>query len=146
MPKDLNKMIRGFLILGGFYFVTDALVHLFNIKLLSVNDWNSQALVFSKFVSQLFGSAGLLIALLCFEVQRDLGKYQRIITLSAFWAFFYGLFLITSSLQINFVQEFRGMPSVYVWMEYYNFYLILEGLLLLTFSITVFFWRKSRNT
>lgn len=132
------------MIFGAIYLVGDALVHLFDLRLTDVaGKWDQPAIIFSRFMSILYASFVLAVALVVFELQKDLAKYQQLIKLSAIWALFHGLLLLYLSFQYNFPEKFQNTPSIYLDLPFYNYYLLFEASLLFSFSLVVFWYFKT---
>lgn len=141
MEKNIEKILRGFLIFGFLYFLFEAILYLFNIRTIDVGiNWPESAKVYARLISQVLGSFELLISVLCFELQRDIKKYARLIKISGFWALLHAVELIMLTLTNNFTKVFSGMPSLYVWADFYNQYIFFEAGLLLFYAAVVMFW------
>lgn len=139
----MDKILRGFFIFGSLYFLIEAILFLFNIRLADVNtNWPESAKVYARLINQVLGSFELLISILCLELQSNLKKYPRLIKISGFWALIHAVVLIMLSVSNNFTNIFSGIPSLYVWMPFYNPYLFFEGLILIFYSLSVYFWFK----
>ena len=123
----------------------DALVHLFDIKLIDVqNSWSGLSLVYGQFIDHLYASFAILASILAIIASQNLDKYKTLIKISGFWALFHGLLLIYTSLTVNF-NIFKDTPSVFVWMPFYNSYLILEGIFLIGLSLVIYLWAKKHK-
>lgn len=146
MGKNIEKILRGILIFGCCYFLFEAVLYLSNIRLTDVgNNWPSSAKVYAKLINQVLGSFELLVSLVCFELQKDLKKYSRLIKVSGFWALIHAAVLISLAASNNFTNIFTGMPSLYVWADFYNQYVFLEAGLLIFYSLTVFLWSRKNG-
>lgn len=146
MPFKLNSFLRYYLTLGGIYLLLDALIHLFDIKLIDVRGiWPNLALIYGQFMAYLYASFAILASILAIAAARNLDKYKLLIVITGFWALFHGLLLILFSLAVDF-EVFSATPSVFVWIPFYNLYLIFEGVLLIGLSLTIYFWAKKHHT
>lgn len=142
--RNKAQVLRVFLIFGFFYFLFEALLYLFNIRLINVN-WPQSAKVYASLINQVLGSFELLIAFLCFELQKNLEKYPRLIKISGFWAVIHAGVLIMLSLGDNFTSVFTGIPSLYVWAPFYNQYVFFEAGILIFYSVAVMLWSRKND-
>lgn len=141
--KSVDKILKGFLIFGGAYFIFDGLLHLIGIKLISViNLWPESALSYAKLINQLYASFIILAGIMALFLQQDLKKYKDLITVSAAWATFHGIILLSLIFTARFGSTFQELDSLRVWLPFYEQYLLLNAVLLFTFSGLVFMWRK----
>lgn len=141
MAKFLEKLLQGFLIFGGAYFIFDALLHFSNIKLLStIGVWHSSATAYANLMNYLYGSYVLLAAAFSFIIQTDLKKYKTLVIASAFWAFFHAILLLFLVWTNNYQQIFQNLPSILVWLPFYKEYLTFNAVLLLVYSGLVYKW------
>ncbi len=141
MGKILEKLLKGFLIFGGAYFIFDALLHFSNIKLSSTTDiWLSSAASYANFINYLYGSFVLLAAAFSFIIQKDLKKYKTLVLASAFWAFFHAILLLFLVWTNNYQRIFKDLPSILVWLPFYKEYLTFNAVLLLIYSGLVYKW------
>lgn len=124
----------------------EAILYLFNIRLYSVETvWSDSALSYAKLTNQFLGSCFLFISLLAFEAQKNIEKYQPLIKISGLWAIFYGFLLVFLSLSKDFSQAFNNLSSLYVWLPFYNQYLLLEAVFLIAYSMVVFLWISQKD-
>lgn len=142
MHKSIEKILRGLLIFAGIYFLFEAVLYLFDLRLLGVISWPFTGITYAKYVEHILGSMFLLFSIFTFEIQRDLNKYKRIIILSSYWALFDAMLLFISSLPQDFVKIYKDIPSLYVWFPWYNQFLYLESLLLILYAVIVYLWIK----
>lgn len=146
MEKNIEKALRGILIFGTCYFLFEAILYLSNIRVSDVsNNWPDSAKVYAKLINQVLGSIELLVAIICFEVQRNLKKYSTLIKISGFWALIHAAVLFSLTTSNNFTNVFAGMPSLYVWAFFYNQYVFLEVGLLFFYSLVVFLWSRQND-
>src|SRR3989344_553425 len=118
----ISRVLKWYLLIISLYLLGDGFVHVLNIKLLSPDPlWPSNIVIFSKYMSQLYGMFTILAALFGIEVSRNLEKYQNFLYITSVWGVIYGLLLI-----------------------YYNFYIIFEACLLYVFVFLVFLWSKRK--
>lgn len=142
----MDRLIKSLLIFGGVAFIADGLLHFLNLKLNSVLDiWPESALTYAYLLNFIYASFIFLAAGTCFILQKDIKKYKTMIIFSAFWALFHGILLVFLALTQNYTQAFKGYPSLYVWLPFYDKYLILEGSLLIIYAISVYWWIKGKN-
>lgn len=145
MRKNLPKLVRAYLIFGAFYMLVESLVHFSNVKLLSVNSiWPKTAVTFTAFMSILYASTALFLSAFLLILQTNIQKYQQLIRFIALYALFHGGLMLVASFNSPFDQIYKGLPSLALWIPYYNFYLIFEAMLLFGFTILVYFWQKNR--
>lgn len=131
------------LIFWGLYLLFEASLYFFNFRLKDVvGIWPQPALLYSLLIEKILGSLFLLTALVTFAVQRNLAKYKTFLKISAIWSLFHGSLLIFLGWSQNYAINFSGYPSLLVWFPLYNFYLILEGIALLSYSVLVYFWLR----
>lgn len=145
MKNKLEIFLKYYLLITSIYLLGDGLVHVFDIKLISVLDWPQAPLIYSRFIGHLYGLFASLAALLGLEAARDLKKYKNFLYIVAIWLIIYGSHLIYISLTTDFKIIFKDTPSIFVWMDFYNLYLIFEAGLCFIFSILVFLWSKAQN-
>lgn len=144
--KMYKNILRGFLFFWGIYLILEAALYLFNIRLYSVETlWPDSALSYAKLINQFLGSFFVFIALLVFEAQKNIEKYQSLIKISGLWALFYGFLLVILSLSKDFSQAFNNLSSLSVWFPFYNQYLLLEAVMLIAYSIVVFLWIRKKD-
>lgn len=142
----LNKILRGYLIFGSIYMLTEALIHFSNLRLLdSISMWSDSALAYSVLMTKLYASFALFFAILLFFIQKDMRKYELIIKILAVFSLLHTVVLIYLSLTENFYTSFGNLTSLSFWIPEYNLFLIFEAVLLFSFSILVFFWQKNLN-
>lgn len=143
MHKNLEKILRIIIIFWGIYLAVESFLYFFNVRLISVgNFWLPSASVYSRFTERILGSVFLFLLILLFEVQKDLNKYKNLIIISGFWTLFHGCLMIYLSFLHDYPKIYNGMPSLYVWLPLYNQYVFLEGVILIAYSIVVYFWVK----
>jgi len=144
---NTKTLIRIGLVIMGIYTIGDAFVHLFNIRTKDVvGVWPSNALAFSQFLSQIYGSFVLLAALMLLELSRKVEAYKNFVYVVGIWSFFHGVLLATS-LITGFFKSFN-VPSLYAYipLPYYIGIEILESVFLVLFAFLVLFWRlKNRH-
>ena len=144
MHTNWQKVLRVFLNILAIYLLFDAAIHLTNIRLISVTKlWSVSALSYAILMNAIYASFVFLAAALIWVVQKSLKKYQDLIFISSFWAIFHGLLLIYLSYSQNFMHNFLPFSSLYVWLPFYNQYLLFEATLSFTYAGLVFLWRKS---
>lgn len=143
MHISSEKLVRFALIFLAVYLIGDGLIHFLNIKLQTIgSNWPQSAVVYAKLLNAIYSSFVFLVAMLALIVQKDIKKYQDLIKISPYWAIFHGLILLYLSTTINFVNIFSNMPSLYVWMPFYNQYLFFEAVLAFIYAVVVFVWNK----
>lgn len=140
----MTKVIRGSLIFGGVYLFIDGLLHFFNLRLSSVV-WQESALSYVKLLNSIYASFVFFVALVFLIIQKDIKKYRNIILITGIWALFHGILLVILSLTQNYIRVFQGAPSLYVYLPFYDQYLILESMLLVSYSFFVFTWVKGER-
>lgn len=145
MVIKLQPVIEKYLLFGAVYFSVDGLIHLLNFKLGSTQSWPSSAITYVTLLNMIYGSFVILAGAISFEFQKDVKKYSKLIMLSAIWALLHGCLLIFISSKFNFMTNFSGYPSLYLWLPNYNYYLYFEAILLIVYSILVFIWRKEKT-
>lgn len=143
---EKEKLLRGFLIFGGCYFIFDGLLHISGIKLLSVvGIWPWSATAYAHILNYLYASFIFLTAAFAFVVQKDLSKYRLLIIVSGIWACFHGLVLLFLVLTQNYQEIFQNLPSLLVWLPFYRGYLAFNAALLFIYSGTVYYWMKNNH-
>ncbi len=90
----------------------------------------------------ILGSMFLLAAILALEIQRDLQKYKNFVVLSSVWTIFHGGILIYLSIINDYLKVYQNLPSLFVWIPFYNQFLLLEGAVLIIYSLLVWAWIK----
>lgn len=145
--KNLKKILRSFLIFGGAYFLFDAFLHFFGIKLSSVSGfWTESFISYGSLINKLYASFVILAALISFIIQRDLKKYKAIILVSGIWALLHGIVLLFLVLTQDYQQIFKDLPSLLVWLPFYREYLVVNAIILLTYSGVVYVWLTNEST
>ena len=141
----LEKTIKGLLLFGSVYFVVDGLIHLLNIKLISVADvWPKSAVAYSILLDAIFASFIFLAAGMALVLQSDLKKYKTAILASSLWAIWHGFLLIFLSFNLGLVKLTIPWPSVHLWFPFYDQYLAFQGCLLLLYAVLVLIWFKKK--
>jgi uncharacterized membrane protein YozB (DUF420 family) len=144
MYKIPDKQLRFFIIVLGIYLIGDGLIHLLNIKLGSVKGiWPQSAFSYAILLNSIYASFVFLVSSLILIAQKDLKKYKSLILVSSVWSVFHGGLLIYLSVTQNFMVSFYNLPSLYVWMSFYDKYLIFEALLAFAYALLVFLWIKN---
>ena len=144
MHKNLDKVLRVFLNLLAVYLVVDGTIHILNIRLQSVADiWPASALSYATLLNAIYASFVFLAAILVLVALSDLKKYKSLVLASSIWSVFHGLLLIYLNSSQNFMDNFSSLPSLHVWMPFYNYYLFFESLLSLIYAGLVFIWIKN---
>ncbi len=143
MHKKVEKILRFLLIFGGCYFVFDGLLHISGIKLSSVDSWPEGALGYANLINSIYASFVFLAAAFIFVIQKDLSKYKSLVVATGVWALFHALLLLFLVWSNNYQQIFQNSPSLLVWLPIYREYLTMNSVLLVIYSITVYFWYKS---
>lgn len=143
MRFPTEKVLRFFLIFLAIYLLFDGGLHLLNIRLQSVEQlWPKSAFAYATLLNIIYASFVFLVSFLILSAQRDLKKYKSIILTSAFWALIHGSLLAYLSIAQDFRSYFVNLPSLYVWLPFYNQYLLFESILAYFFSLLVFLWMK----
>lgn len=143
MHKNLEKILRIMIIFWAVYAFVEGCLFFLNIRLESVKAiWPMPVLAYTKLVEKIAGSIFLFLSAVCFVAQRDLEKYKPLIKISGFWAIFHGGLLIFLAMSQDYGKFFSALPSLHVWLPFYNQYLLLEGLALLSYSYIVYLWCK----
>ena len=146
MGKNIEKILRGFLIFGAGYFIFDALLHLSNIKLLSPEGvWPASAISYAHLLNYIYASFVILASLVAIVIQQDLKKYKTIVTASGIWTFFHGIVLLYLVWSKNLAEIFKDLPSLQIWLPFYGQYLIFNAILLFIFSAVTYLWVKGNN-
>lgn len=146
MHKILEKVVRIFLIFLGIYLIGDGIIHLLNIRLNSViNTWSSSAIVYAKLLNAIYASFVFLAACLVLVVQANLEKYKTLIRVSTIWAIFHGFLLIYLTQTLSIMNNFYNLSSLYVWMPFYNEYLLFEAFLAFAYAILIFIWSNNKK-
>lgn len=140
----IKHLLKWYLIAASIYLILDGLIHVFDVKLVGMTPWPAPALIYAKFIGNLYGGFAILAGLLGIEASRNLEKYTHFLYITAIWSLVYGGFLIYSSSAINFAGIFNKSPSIYLWMPFYNYYLFFEAGLLFILSTLVFLWSKHK--
>ncbi len=144
--RGIGNILRIFIILLAVYLIGDGLIHLFNIRLLSVAGvWPRSAISFGILMDGIYASFVFLAAILVFAVQRDLKKYKTLVIASSIWAILHGVLLIFLTTTNDFLASFQSLPSLYVWMPFYNQYLLFEAFLAFLYALLVFIWVKDKK-
>ena len=139
----IQNILRIFLLFLGIYLAVDGLVFLSNVRLQSAYHlWPSSAFSYAYLTNAMAAAFMFLASYVAFIIQKDPKKYQNLISASALWAFFFGLLLIYLSSTQNLMSNFSNLPSLYVWMPFYNWYLVFEALLSFAYAGLVFIWLK----
>lgn len=142
--KFIKNALRVLVIFWGIYLLFEGVLYFFNFRLVDAkNVWPASATLYSELIGKVLGSVFLFIAAVAFDIQRDLLKHRSFVKLSGFWGMFHGVVLIWLSLSNNFVEVFKNTPSLYVWFPFYNQYVVLEGIILISYSVFVYFWLKN---
>lgn len=142
--RFIKTALRTLVIFWGIYLLFEGLLYFFNVRLADAkNVWPASATLYSELIGKVLGSVFLFIAAVVFDLQRDLLKHRNFIKLSGFWSIFHGGILIWLSLSNNFVEVFKNTPSLYVWFPFYSQYVALEGIILICYSVLVYFWLKN---
>lgn len=146
MHKTSEKLIRGLLIFAAVYFLFEAMLYLFDIRLSGVkNAWPLAGITYSKYIERILGSMFLLFSIIAFEIQKDLNKYRKFVILSSYWAFFDGFLVLYLSTTQDFVKIYQAIPSLYVWFPWYNQFLYFEVILLIFYAVLVYLWKKNEK-
>lgn len=127
---------------ASIYLILDGLIHVFDVKLIDATGWPQPEIVYAKFIGNLYGAFAILAGLFGIEASRNLEKYRNFLYIAAVWSLGYALYLIHTSLTIDFADIFSESPSIYFWMPFYNYYLLFEAGLLLILSVLIFHWSK----
>jgi hypothetical protein len=142
----IEQILKWYLRVTSIYLILDGLSHVLDFKLTDAGTWPAYALLYSQQMNHLFGAFAILSGLFGVEASRDLRKYRNFLHLTAIWILGYGAYLLYSGLVIDFRQIFKDYPSVYVWMPFYNFYLIFEAGLCFALSILIYLFKKQTKT
>lgn len=141
----MEKLLRGFLIFGGAYLIFDGLLHFFNIKISSVNGaWPQSAISYAGLLNFIYASFVFLAAAIAFVIQKDFKKYKAILLVSSVWAMIHGSLLLFLVWTQNYQQIFQDLPSLLVWLPFYNQYVLIEGVILIIYSGIVYLWARSK--
>lgn len=144
----MEKTIRIFLIAGAFYLIFDGLIHFFNLRLFSAQSvWPESALSYSTLLNLVYASFVFLTAGFAFVLQTDINKYKNFVIFSSFWAIFHALMLIFLSFAQNLTLNAKDLPSLYVWLPFYDEYLLVESVVLFCYAGLIFAWigKKSKS-
>lgn len=144
MHKIVERLLRILLNFLVVYLILDGVIHLLNIRLQSVaNIWPASAISYATLLDFIYASFVFLAAMLLLVAQKSLTKYKSLIFISSIWAVFHGLLLVRLSFTQDFMNKFAGLPSLYVWMPFYDQYLIIEAFLAFVYAALVFIWLKN---
>lgn len=141
----IEYFLKWYLMAVSIYLILVGLIYFFDVKLLDAISWPYPALVYSKFIGNLYGEFAILAGLFGIEASRNLEKYRNFLYITAVWSLVYASYLLYSSSMINFADIFSQTPSVYLWVPVYNYYLLFEAGLLFILSILIFLWGKKRK-
>lgn len=145
MRKKVEKLFRLFLTFMAIYLIGNGIIHLLNFRLQSViNVWPQSAVSYAIILNSIYASFVFLAAILLLVVQKDLKKYHTLILASCIWAIFHGLLLIYLSFTQNLIN-FSQWPSLYVWMPFYNQFLLFEAFLSFVYVALAFSWSKGQK-
>ena len=140
-----EKVLKIFIIFWGFYLFLEGFSYLSDIRLMDTKAlWLPSSAAYAELTGQILGSVFLLMAILAFEVQRNVNKYKNFVIISGFWSILHGGLLIYLSISQNYLKAFLKIPSLYVWLPFYNQYLFLEGVVLIIYSLIVYIWIKNK--
>lgn len=141
----MQKLLRPFLIFVAIYLIVDGLIHLFNIRLSQVWDvWPKSALSYATLLNLSYASFVFLAAGLLLIAQKDVKKYKAFLKVSAFWAFMHGGLLVYLSLTQDFAKNLSGIPSLYVWIPFYDQYLLFEAFLAFSYACVIFIYNNEK--
>lgn len=140
------KLIKILLVIMGAYLMIDAVIHLTPLRLNDVKGvWPTNALIYSNFISQIYGSFALLFSLIAFGISREVERHRNIIFIIAAWSLFHGV-LIFYFLGSGVFDNFGPHPSLYVYIKpIYKVVTLLEGIYLIFFALVVAFSRIKNN-
>lgn len=142
----LTKTLKGLLIFGSLYFTVDGLIHLFNIKLISVESaWPKSAIAYSILLDSIYASFIFLAAAIAVVLQADLKKNKTAIFVTSVWAIWHGWLLIFLSFSLDLVRISSSLPSLHLWFPFYDQYLIFQGSLLLVYAVVALVWFKKNK-
>lgn len=143
----MEKILRGYTIIGGLYLIFDGLLHLSGIKLSSVSGvWPQSALSYAQLLNFIYASFVIFTASVGFVIQKDFKKYRDILVLLSVWSILHGLILLFLVLTNNYQEIFRGLPSILVWLPFYRHYLTFNVLLLFGYSGVIYKYLKDARS
>lgn len=147
MSKKIGLILRIYLILGSIYLLADALVHLFDLRLIDlIGHWDQSALEYSSFLEHLYASFAILAVIFSLIIQSDLKKYRTLLKFSGGWSILYGLLLVFESYRINLTQ-FTFAPSLTLWLPFYNQLLWVEAVILIGYGVLcVVYLKRTHDT
>lgn len=141
----ISKILKWYLLITSIYLVSDGLIHILGVKLINVQLWSKPAFIYSNLITHLYGAFAILAGLFGIETSRDIYKYRNFLYIVAFWVLGYGIYLIYVATTISFKLIFVESPSVFVWMPFYNYYLVFEAGLCFGLSTLIYLFRKKQN-
>lgn len=142
---SIKTVLKYYLLLTSIYLILDGIVHVLGIKLTGIITWPEPALIYSKFITNLYGGFVILAGLFGIETARNLSKYRNFLLIGAVWSLIYAAFLVYSSITIDFVELFTLTPSIYFWIPFYNFYIITEAGLMVILAMLIFFFSREKS-
>jgi hypothetical protein len=139
--------LRVTLIAGGIYMLGESMLHVFGIRLASVQGvWSPAAVRYAGFLETLYASFALCVGLLALEVQRSLAGYRRFFYATGARALQHGLLLTQLAFSPDLLLVLDEFPSLHVWIPGYGEYLVFEAVALWSFGLLVLAWsRASRH-
>jgi len=142
-----STLIRILLVIMGIYLFIDSVIHLFAFRFQDVAEiWPNNAIAFSKFLSQIYGSFILLISLIILEISRKVEQYKNLIFIIGLWSLFHGTLLLYLSV-IGFFNNFEDYSSLYFYIKpsIYQAVEFIEGLFLIVFAMLALIYTKKKK-
>lgn len=139
--KNIERIIRIYLLIGTLYFFGEALIHIFSLRLVDIQTaWPREAVVYSRWMTGFYGGLALFIASLLFVIRQNIQQYKHILYCIAVYAALHASFLLYAAATVDFDTIYSNFPSLSFWIPLYNSFLIIEAVLLYAYTIIIICW------
>jgi hypothetical protein len=126
--------------------LAESVLHASGMRLTSVQGiWSPAAVKYAGFLETLYASFALFVGLLALEAQRSLAGYRRFLYATGAWSCLHGLLLAELAFSPDLLLALDEFPSLHVWIPGYREYLVLEAVVLWSFSLLVLAWSRSNR-
>ena len=146
LENRLSGFVRGAIIFIAAFLFCNALVYLFALRLIDVNNvWPAEAVTYARWMGYYYASFVIIMVCILLIVQKNIYHFKKLIFVSGIFAFFHGLLLLYASVSENFDSVYNSHPSLMVWMPSYDSFLLLEAVIAIVYAALILLWKRSHS-
>ncbi len=123
--------------------ICEAIYHASGVRMAGVEAvWPEEAVVFSYFFMMLWSSVSVFVAVVLYYLQQHLEESKQLLVYLTIPSFLHAVMLIC--LSFTPYTEIFSLPSLHVWVPFYEFVIRTEAALLLTYVIYILYGKTRK--